>query len=72
MILLSLGKIEEVVFEARTIERSVSPYKKDEHFINGLPNFTVELREHIQVVILIHLCSDVISCYDFFTLEKRH
>lgn len=72
MILLSLGKIEEVVFEARTIERSVSPYTKDEHFINGLPNFTVELREHIQVVILIHLCSDVISCHDFFTLEKRH
>uniref|UniRef100_A0A8C2SMT7 Glycogen debranching enzyme n=1 Tax=Coturnix japonica TaxID=93934 RepID=A0A8C2SMT7_COTJA len=43
------GKIEEVVFEARTIERNVSPYKKDEHFINGLPNFTVELREHIQI-----------------------
>ncbi|OXB66174.1 hypothetical protein ASZ78_012973 [Callipepla squamata] len=43
------GKIEEVVFEARTIERSTSPYKKDERFINGLPNFTVELREHIQI-----------------------
>ncbi|XP_030351609.1 glycogen debranching enzyme isoform X3 [Strigops habroptila] len=43
------GKIEEVVLEARTIERSASPYKKDEHFVNGLPNFTVELREHIQI-----------------------
>ncbi|XP_068808414.1 glycogen debranching enzyme isoform X3 [Struthio camelus] len=43
------GKIEEVVLEARTIERNASPYKKDEHFINGLPNFTVELREHIQI-----------------------
>ncbi|EMP33184.1 Glycogen debranching enzyme [Chelonia mydas] len=43
------GKIEEVVLEARTIERNVSPYKKDEHFINGLPNYTVEIREHIQI-----------------------
>ncbi|XP_075567796.1 glycogen debranching enzyme isoform X5 [Pelecanus crispus] len=43
------GKIEEVVLEARTIERSASPYKKDERFINGLPNFTMELREHIQI-----------------------
>lgn len=70
MVLLFLGKIEEVVFEARTIERSTSPYKKDEHFINGLPNFTVELREHIQVIILIHLCCDIISCYDFFLRKK--
>uniref|UniRef100_A0A8C3XST5 Glycogen debranching enzyme n=1 Tax=Chelydra serpentina TaxID=8475 RepID=A0A8C3XST5_CHESE len=43
------GKIEEVVLEARTIEREVTPYKKDEHFINGLPNYTVEIREHIQI-----------------------
>ncbi|KAF4805468.1 hypothetical protein TURU_000863 [Turdus rufiventris] len=43
------GKIDEVVLEARTIERSASPYKKDQHFINGLPNFTMELREHIQI-----------------------
>uniref|UniRef100_A0A8B9DIB7 Glycogen debranching enzyme n=1 Tax=Anser cygnoides TaxID=8845 RepID=A0A8B9DIB7_ANSCY len=43
------GKIEEVVLEARTIERNTNPYKKDERFINGLPNFTVELREHIQI-----------------------
>ncbi|KAM4895919.1 glycogen debranching enzyme isoform 2-T3 [Sylvia borin] len=43
------GKIDEVVLEARTIERSASPYKKDLHFINGLPNFTMELREHIQI-----------------------
>ncbi|KAM9238358.1 glycogen debranching enzyme isoform 6-T6 [Leptosomus discolor] len=43
------GKIEEVVLEARTIERNVGPYKKDARFINGLPNFTMELREHIQI-----------------------
>lgn len=44
-----LGKIEEVVFEARTIERNTKPYKKDENSINGMPNITVEIREHIQV-----------------------
>ncbi|XP_007422039.1 glycogen debranching enzyme isoform X1 [Python bivittatus] len=43
------GKIEEVVFEARTVERNAGPYKKDEHTINGLPDYTVELREHIQL-----------------------
>lgn len=44
-----LGKIEEVVLEARTIERNAKPYKKDEKCINGMPNVTVETREHIQV-----------------------
>ncbi|KAM5160944.1 LOW QUALITY PROTEIN: glycogen debranching enzyme-like [Callospermophilus lateralis] len=42
-------KIEEVVLEARTIERNTKPYKKDENSINGLPNITVEIREHIQL-----------------------
>lgn len=46
---ICLGKIEEVVLEARTIERNTKPYKKDENSINGMPNMTVELREHIQV-----------------------
>lgn len=43
------GKIEEVVLEARTIERNTNPYKKDEKCINGMPTVTVEIREHIQV-----------------------
>ncbi|XP_042853919.1 glycogen debranching enzyme isoform X4 [Panthera tigris] len=43
------GKIEEVVLEARTIERNAKPYRKDENFINGMPNITVEIREHIQL-----------------------
>ncbi|KAM5256193.1 glycogen debranching enzyme isoform 5-T5 [Ctenodactylus gundi] len=43
------GKIEEVVLEARTVERNTSPYRKDEHSINGMPNITVEIREHIQL-----------------------
>lgn len=43
------GKIEEVVLEARTIERQGGPYKKDEKSINGLPEFTVKMKDHIQV-----------------------
>ncbi|XP_019484890.1 PREDICTED: LOW QUALITY PROTEIN: glycogen debranching enzyme [Hipposideros armiger] len=43
------GKIEEVVFEARTVERNTQPYKKDENSINGMPNITVEISEHIQL-----------------------
>ncbi|XP_028666965.1 glycogen debranching enzyme isoform X1 [Erpetoichthys calabaricus] len=43
------GKIEEVVLEARTIEREVGLYVKDEKSINGLPDYTVEITEHIQL-----------------------
>ncbi|XP_030630081.1 glycogen debranching enzyme isoform X2 [Chanos chanos] len=43
------GKIEEVVFEARTVERHTGSYRKDEKNINGLPEYTVEIREHIQL-----------------------
>uniref|UniRef100_A0A6I8PYN9 Glycogen debranching enzyme n=1 Tax=Xenopus tropicalis TaxID=8364 RepID=A0A6I8PYN9_XENTR len=43
------GKIEEVILEARTVERKAEPYSQDEKFINGLPQYTVEIREHIQL-----------------------
>ncbi|RXM35682.1 Glycogen debranching enzyme [Acipenser ruthenus] len=43
------GKIEEVVLEARTVERAAVPYRKDEESINGLPEGTVEITEHIQL-----------------------
>ncbi|XP_075038622.1 glycogen debranching enzyme isoform X1 [Mixophyes fleayi] len=43
------GTIEEVILEARTVERSAEPYKKDKNSINGLPQYTVEIREHIQL-----------------------
>ncbi|XP_029473325.1 glycogen debranching enzyme [Rhinatrema bivittatum] len=43
------GKIEEVVLEARTMERKATPYGKDASYINGLPEYTVEIREHIQL-----------------------
>ncbi|XP_028328469.1 glycogen debranching enzyme isoform X1 [Gouania willdenowi] len=43
------GKIEEVVLEARTVEREAEVYHQDHKYINGLPQYTVELREHIQL-----------------------
>uniref|UniRef100_A0A4W3HHH1 Glycogen debranching enzyme n=1 Tax=Callorhinchus milii TaxID=7868 RepID=A0A4W3HHH1_CALMI len=43
------GKIEEVVLEARTVERNTPGYTKNENFINGLPEYTVEVTEHIQL-----------------------
>ncbi|XP_062284498.1 glycogen debranching enzyme-like isoform X2 [Scomber scombrus] len=41
------GKIEEVVLEARTVDRHGGGYKKDGNFINGMPEYTVEIKEHI-------------------------
>ncbi|XP_035597566.1 glycogen debranching enzyme-like isoform X2 [Oncorhynchus keta] len=43
------GKIEEVVLEARTVERIAGSYQKDRKSINGLPDHTLEIREHIQL-----------------------
>lgn len=48
-----LGKIEEVVLEARTVERHVGSYKKDDNYINGMPEYTVELKDHIPVNVVI-------------------
>ncbi|KAK2843994.1 hypothetical protein Q5P01_010653 [Channa striata] len=41
------GKIEEVVLEARTVERHAGTYKRDDNYINGMPEYTVEIKEHI-------------------------
>uniref|UniRef100_A0A8C4WV81 Glycogen debranching enzyme n=1 Tax=Eptatretus burgeri TaxID=7764 RepID=A0A8C4WV81_EPTBU len=43
------GKIEEIVLEARTVSKKAAGFEKDSSFINGLPGYTVELREHIQL-----------------------
>ncbi|KAK5918827.1 hypothetical protein CgunFtcFv8_022774 [Champsocephalus gunnari] len=43
------GKIEEVVLEARTVERHAGSYKKDGKYINGMPEYTVEIKEHISL-----------------------
>jgi Central domain of human glycogen debranching enzyme len=45
------GILEEVIFEAKLIQlENQAEYKPDEKFINGLPNFKVSLREHIQPI----------------------
>uniref|UniRef100_A0A4W4E6Z0 Glycogen debranching enzyme n=1 Tax=Electrophorus electricus TaxID=8005 RepID=A0A4W4E6Z0_ELEEL len=43
------GQIEEVILEARTVERGAGPYVKDKQCVNGLPDYTVELQEHLQL-----------------------
>ncbi|XP_072366697.1 LOW QUALITY PROTEIN: glycogen debranching enzyme-like [Scyliorhinus torazame] len=43
------GQIEEIVMEAKTALRAADPYKKDTYSINGLPDYTVQIREHIQL-----------------------
>uniref|UniRef100_UPI00398F3654 glycogen debranching enzyme-like n=1 Tax=Pristiophorus japonicus TaxID=55135 RepID=UPI00398F3654 len=43
------GKIEEIVMEAMTVQRQTDPYKRDEDCINGLPQFTVDIKEHLQL-----------------------
>ncbi|XP_040216109.1 glycogen debranching enzyme isoform X1 [Rana temporaria] len=43
------GKIEEVILEARTVEQKCEPYKQDANTINGLPQYTVDIKEHIQL-----------------------
>lgn len=47
--LLFQGKIEEVVLEARTVERHAGSYKKDDKYINGMPEYTLEIKEHVPV-----------------------
>lgn len=43
------GKIEEVVLEARTVERHAGSYKRDDKYINGMPEYSVEIKEHLPV-----------------------
>uniref|UniRef100_A0AAY4AWI4 Glycogen debranching enzyme n=1 Tax=Denticeps clupeoides TaxID=299321 RepID=A0AAY4AWI4_9TELE len=43
------GQVEEVMLEARTVQRNTVSYVKDERSINGLRSYTVEIRENIQV-----------------------
>lgn len=52
------GKIEEVVLEARTIERQADSYKEDERSINGMPGYSVEIKEHIQVTWVLWDCTN--------------
>lgn len=44
-----IGQIDGVILEARTVERNSGPYVKNETCINGMPEYTVELKEKLQV-----------------------
>ncbi|XP_076027570.1 glycogen debranching enzyme-like [Genypterus blacodes] len=43
------GQIQEVVLEARTIRRSRSSDRKHDDIMNGLSEYSVEVKEHIQL-----------------------
>lgn len=37
------------MLEARTVERHAGSYKKDDKYINGMPEYSVEIKEHLPV-----------------------
>lgn len=37
------------MLEARTVERGAGHYQKDDRHINGMPEYSVEIKEHIPV-----------------------
>ena len=42
--------VDEIIFEAQTVKANdAGEFKQDSRFINGLPNFTCVVREHIKV-----------------------
>lgn len=43
------GQVEEIIFEARLLHKPNAPYVKDELFINGLSDYQLDFREHIQL-----------------------
>ena len=44
------GIVDEIVFEALTQQlNNVGEYKHDSQFINGMPNFTCVVHEHIKM-----------------------
>ena len=43
------GIVDEIVFEAQTLQvNDAGDYKQDSQFINGFPNFTCVVREHVK------------------------
>ncbi|XP_062848726.1 glycogen debranching enzyme-like isoform X2 [Trichomycterus rosablanca] len=43
------GQIDEVILEAQIVQRETDFYVKDEKCINGMPEYTVKLQEHVQI-----------------------
>lgn len=54
------------MLEARTVERHAGSYKEDNNFINGMPEYTVEIKEHIAVNILIFFLQIIIRLISIF------
>ena len=45
-----VGLIDEIILEARMIKKSdAGDFKKDDSYINGLPQYSMIIREHIKV-----------------------
>ncbi|XP_048458318.1 glycogen debranching enzyme isoform X1 [Rhincodon typus] len=43
------GEITEIIMEAMTVHRETDDYREDKYFINGLPQYTVNIHEHTQL-----------------------
>lgn len=42
------------------MERHAGSYKKDDKYINGMPEYNVEIKEHISVNTAIVICSIIL------------
>ncbi|KAM9839423.1 glycogen debranching enzyme-like [Aulostomus maculatus] len=68
-------QVEEVLLEARTVVRHTDSHTKDDKNLNGLPEYTMELREHIQLedsemVRKTHKVSEHKSVFQEIRLER--
>ena len=45
--LLQTGKIAEILFEVETLHTKAFHYTRNEWFINGLPDYYLDMRQHI-------------------------
>ncbi|XP_035698387.1 glycogen debranching enzyme-like isoform X2 [Branchiostoma floridae] len=43
------GVVEEIILEARLVQKSPDEFNQDRTFINGLNNYQLEMQEHIQL-----------------------
>ncbi|XP_077981674.1 glycogen debranching enzyme-like [Glandiceps talaboti] len=43
------GHLEEIIFEARLVQKNNTPYNKSTSHVNGLCNYGIEIQEHIQL-----------------------
>ena len=43
------GVIDEIILEGKSVHKPSGEFKKDKTFINGLPDYQLQIREHIKV-----------------------